>query len=295
MASRSGLLALGAVGRFVFRLGLLAAVGVAVVAAYVAVIEPWHTTWGATSDEIRARWPGDDQATDTTYVTTRAVTIDAAPEAVWPWLVQVGQGRGGLYSYEVLENLVGCDLHNASRIHPEWQKLQVGDVVRPVPERWMGLASTPKWTVTEVEPNAALVLSGFAAFVLEPSGPRSTRLVVHGRARSALAAQEPFSFVMIRRMMLGIKERAEGTRPPAILDVFEAVVWLALFVTSIIAAVWVLLRADWRPAFGLLVTSVAAFLLVLFARPPLGLAVLVTVITVLLLEIVRRTEEKASV
>ncbi len=281
--------------RVVLRLGLLAAVGLAAVLAYLAVIEPWQTTWGATSDEVRARWPGDDQASNAEYLTTRAVTIDAAPEAVWPWLVQMGQGRGGLYSYELLENLVGCDLHNANRIHPEWQKLEVGDVVRPVPEGWMGLASTPKWTVTEIEPNGVLVLSGFATFVLEPSGPRSTRLVVHGRAPSALAAQEPFSFIMIRRMMLGIKERAEGRRHPAILDAFEAMLWLALFVTSLVASVWVLLRADWRPAFGLLVASVATLLLVLFARPPLGLAVLVTVIMVLLLEVVRRTEEKASV
>jgi hypothetical protein len=123
----------------------------------------------------------------------------------------MGQGRGGLYSYEVLENLAGSDLHNADRIHPEWQHLAVGDVIRPVPEGYLGLADSPTYTVAAIEPNRAVVFQGWAAFILEPVDQQTTRLIVRSRGASPLASMEPFNFIMGRRTMLGIKECAEGT------------------------------------------------------------------------------------
>ncbi|WP_265522861.1 SRPBCC family protein [Oerskovia flava] len=178
-------------------------------------------TWGARGDEPVAPLPGDVLVPAPEVVATRAVSIAAPPEAVWPWVVQLGQGRGGFYSYTALENLVGCDIHNAARIEPRWQTLDVGDEVRLHPEVALRVA--------RVDPGAALVLQGAVpvgekpapydftwAFVLRPTADGGTRLVVrerYGYARrwAALVVQpvQLVSLVMSVRMLRGIKDRAE--------------------------------------------------------------------------------------
>ena len=87
--------------------------------------------WGATTAELQRPLPGDDLVPHSRAGYTQAITIRAPVAAVWPWLVQIGQGRGGFYSYEGLENLVGCDIHNAERVLPEFQILASGDLLRP--------------------------------------------------------------------------------------------------------------------------------------------------------------------
>lgn len=183
-------------------------------------------SWGATSDECRAPMPGDDLVVGPRLQSTRAVTIDAPPEAVWPWLVQIGHGRGGLYSYDGLENLVGCDIHSADRILQEHQDLRAGDVVRLGPEGY------PAFRVVESAPPNALVLAAQAPagdgdgpapaasswqWELRPAGGgRSTRLLV--RQRTAYPRRqaplwrlvEPVSFVMEKQMLRGLKARAEA-------------------------------------------------------------------------------------
>ena len=104
-------------------------VGVAV-AAYPALLRTRCLTWGATSDEINRQMPGDDLVPDPDLVATRAVTIAAPPHAIWPWLVQMGSGRGGVYTYDWIENLFGLGMHSASEILPQFQDLDVGDVLR---------------------------------------------------------------------------------------------------------------------------------------------------------------------
>jgi hypothetical protein len=89
-------------------------------------------TWGASDDEIKAVLPGDEFVSAHTPRTTRAVTIDAPISAVWPWLAQIGEDRGGFYSYSVLERAVGAHIENTNTIHPEWQDVHVGDTV------WLG-------------------------------------------------------------------------------------------------------------------------------------------------------------
>jgi hypothetical protein len=147
-----------------------------------------------------------------------AVTIDAAPEYIWPWLVQIGYQRGGLYSYDWLDRLFGyLDRPSATRILPEFQHLAAGDVIP--------LGRGPSWPVAVVEPNRALVLDmrsmgGFDwiwQFGVYPIDERRTRLVsrscVRTRtvwARLATYAIEPAGFVMTRRMLLGLKQRAEA-------------------------------------------------------------------------------------
>lgn len=99
-------------------------------ALYVVVARPRINQWGATKQEHQATWPGDQLVAQPSFVWTNAITIHASAAQVWPWLVQLGQGRGGLYSYDWLENLIGCDVHSSDRILPGFQhSLQVGDRV----------------------------------------------------------------------------------------------------------------------------------------------------------------------
>jgi hypothetical protein len=153
---------------------------------------------------------------------TRAMTIRADPDAIWPWIAQLGQGRGGFYSYDLFENLVGCDIHSADHIVAAWQDIAVGEQINLAPG--MGL------TVALVEAGSALVLRGGIpaptlrpspydftwAFVLLPGPGSTTRLVVRERYtyahRWVAALVEPVelvSLVMTRRMMRGIRRRAE--------------------------------------------------------------------------------------
>lgn len=177
--------------------------------------------WGATTEEVAAALPGDDLVPHPDLVSTRAITVHAAPEDVWPWVVQLGQGRGGFYSYDVLENLVGCDIHSADEVVEEWQHLAVGDRVNLAPQVALEAA--------EVIPGSALVLRGAAmpndapspydfawAFVLRPAPGGGTRLVVRERyaylRRWAVLMVEPVEWVsmlMSQKMLRGIRDRAE--------------------------------------------------------------------------------------
>lgn len=211
--------------------GALAVAGLAAVSAYAIAVRPRITRWGASEVEVRETLPGDEVVPEPKYETTRAITIDAPASAVWPWLVQMGQGRGGLYTYDWLENIVGLEMRSADRIVPEWQHLEVGDKIRLAPESY---TVDMYFLVDAIDPERALVLrtpgdpqTNFAAglpygswaFVLRPIDEHTTRLIVRWRAdyNPTLAGKlvnhyglEPAHFAMERGMLLGIKERAEG-------------------------------------------------------------------------------------
>lgn len=177
--------------------------------------------WGATGAEVRGALPGDELVSPAEVTTTRAITVGAPAAAVWPWIAQLGQGRGGFYSYDAVENLLGLDIHSAERIVPEWQSVEVGMQIR--------LAAEVPLTAALVEPRRALVLQGSVPMGRTPApydftwtfavaeGERgTTRLVVRERYGSRLwwarLIVEPLtvvSFVMTRRMLRGIRERAE--------------------------------------------------------------------------------------
>jgi hypothetical protein len=196
--------------------------------ALVPISRPVYLTWGSTPAELRAVLPGDELAPYWDYQVQHAVTISAAVFEVWPWLAQIGQDRAGFYSYSGLENLVGLGIRNAGRIHPEWQDVKEGDLVRAVPPGWLGgrFHGTPGWRVARVDRGRALVLDRWGAFVLLPVDEHTTRLVIRSRGRSGdgLAAAaiapvgamifEPIHFMMQHRMMLGIKARAERAEAP---------------------------------------------------------------------------------
>jgi len=194
--------------------------------AYWLVLRPWHARWGATAEEAAKPLPGDDIAAQANMVSTRAVTIRAAADKVWPWLVQMGQGRGGMYSYERLENLIGCDIHNTDRILPEFQHLEPGDVIRLGPEGY------PFYRVAAIEPGRVLVLRpgdpktkepgpGSWALVLEERKDGSTRLLARQRLLYRPTAgnfllwrvvTEPISFVMEQKMLRTIRQLAEESQ-----------------------------------------------------------------------------------
>jgi hypothetical protein len=178
---------------------------------------------GATDAEVEMDLPGDELLGGSDLAGTRAISIGARPGEVWPWIAQLGQGRGGFYSYDFLENLIGCDIHSAEDIVPEWQQVEVGSQLRLHPDIPL--------TVSIVEPGRALVLRGGVpigktappydftwAFVVRGDVDGSTRLVVRERYRY-LRRWAPFvveptqlvSFVMSRGMLRGIRRRAERT------------------------------------------------------------------------------------
>jgi hypothetical protein len=190
-------------------------------AAAIAFLRGRYLRWGATDEEANMVVAGDELLPDADLTATRAVTVRAAAAGVWPWIAQLGQGRGGFYSYDFLENLVGCDIHSADRIVPEWQAINVGDQVNLHPE--VGLL------VALVDPERVLVLRGGVpmgrtqppydftwAFILRPGPAGASRLLVRERysysRRWAPLLVEPvelISFVMSQRMLRGIRERAE--------------------------------------------------------------------------------------
>jgi hypothetical protein len=204
--------------------------GGVVLVGYATLIRPRILRWGATDQEVAEALPGDEVVAQPRYQTTHAVTIHAPAGQVWPWLVQLGQGRGGLYSYDWLENLFGLGFRSANRILPELQQLQVGDQVWLAPRD----SGMPLWyQVLDIQPPQALVLGPHGdreealaqglpwptwTFVLRELGDGSTRLIVRMRSDfkptllGLLAnkyALEPVHFAMERKMLLGIKERAE--------------------------------------------------------------------------------------
>lgn len=255
----------------VARIVALSLLLLAIFAMYGLVIRPWFLNWGATTAEMAGPWPGDELTANPAYTATRVVTVNAPASAVWPWIVQMGQGRGGLYSYEVLENLIGCDLHNADRIHPEWQDLKVGDAVRFIPEGFQGMADTPKWTVLAIEPNRALVLDGWAAWILDPVDAQTTRMIQRERPAVAVLPLEPFDFIMTRRMMLGIKERAEGGQGSWAADTTQVALWVIAAIIGISAAIGTLVRAAWQRSLVVTGLAGAVLLCLLFVQPPLWL------------------------
>jgi hypothetical protein len=194
----------------------LAVGGAAVLALYRFVIRPWHLRWGATVEEATRSMPGDELVSNPDIAFTRAVTIDAPPSAVWPWLVQMGYRRAGWYSYDRFDN-DGIHVH---RIIPELQTLGVGDV--------MLTDAGGGFRVEAIDPGRTLVLKidrasvgqdldMSCAITLDPIGEQRTRLLIRVRGKfngwvEKLWGRVLFDagdFVMMRKMLLGIKERAE--------------------------------------------------------------------------------------
>lgn len=201
---------------------------VTLVAGFLALMylaRRYYRNWGTTKMECRMHLPGDELIHEPTMTTTEGVWIDRSTAAVWPWLVQMGQDRGGLYGYQLLENSIALRHRNADRIHPEWQKLSPGDVVRIAPRGWLGLSDGVALSVVDVIEGEAIVLRGAPpnlpweavwSFHLIPHWDDRCRLLV--RTRIGLRhtgevllteAAGPITALMTRGMLRGIRRRAE--------------------------------------------------------------------------------------
>ena len=201
-----------------FAIGLGVAGSVAL-PVYYLLVRRWHARWGATDEEVQRAMPGDDLVENAWDVTTRAVTIRATPAEIWPWLLQMGYRRGGMYSNDWIDKVMGVlDEPSSWEILPEFQHLEVGDVI-PIG------GSGPDWPVKSIEPFKSLVLdirdSGVDiswSFGLCELDEEHTRFVLRIRIRLAplmqLLSFIPISdlgqFLMVRWMLLGIKARAES-------------------------------------------------------------------------------------
>jgi hypothetical protein len=190
-------------------------------------VRQWFSRWGTTREDVARVMAGDSIIARPTHTATHAVTVDAPPEDIWPWLMQMGYRRGGLYSYDWLDRLFGyLDRQSANRVLPEFQHLAVGDVIP------MGRGKG--FPVSAMDPHRALVLAdtshGFEwvwQFGLYPLDHGRTRLVSRGTQRFAntigtwvfMRMMEPAAFLMTRRMLLGVKERAEALKHARASDV----------------------------------------------------------------------------
>lgn len=191
------------------------ALGAVALGGYVRFLRPWQLRWGATDDEVVRAMPGDDMVAHPTFNATRALTIQARPEEIWPWLAQVGVTRAGWYSYDWLDNL---GRPSAERIHPEWQRMTVGDLIPVSPDGKVGM-----W-VKAVEPNRWMLWwdkQGDTTWYwgLYPPDARRTRLLTRVRMRYRWISPvilfdllvEFTDIIMMRKCLLGIKRRAERT------------------------------------------------------------------------------------
>ena len=192
---------------------------------YAKLVRPWHLRLGATEEETVKPLPGDDVKPDADVSVTHAITINAPAEKIWQWLVQIGQDRGGFFSYDWIENAFGLQARTADEIVPELQGLKVGDFVRSAHKGWLGgrFDNAAGWYVVELVPNRTLVLRdeierGSWAFILETVSECETRLIVRARGSApqnlgmkvfSYGFFEPAHFIMERKMLLTLKERAE--------------------------------------------------------------------------------------
>ena len=183
--------------------------------------------WGATDDELAHSYPGDELVPDPSWSATHAVSVEATPRAIWPWIAQIGQGRGGFYAYQKLENILGSRITNSRRILDQHQQIRVGDEIRLH-------VDTPPMTVAIADAPTSLVLYGNPAdgaegmdvtsswaLLLFAEAAGTTRFVSRTRyqhaddRRSRLAGGplllEPVSFVMERKMLKVVKALAEST------------------------------------------------------------------------------------
>jgi hypothetical protein len=238
------------------------------------VIRPALLRWGASAEEVSRSMPGDMNG----MRWTRAITIAATPEQIWPWLVQWGQGRGGWYSYDWLENVFGFDIHTANQILPEFQNPAVGDPICMAPGfcpnvsvvepyQWFGwLASDPQG-----KPMYSFIFGIF------PVDGAHSRLVVResfslaGMPPAAVTAIEIPDVVMEQKSLDTVKRRVEGLPQSVFTTPYEIVVWIAALVIGVMAAVQFVTRKAWKKPLAVGLASVVVLLVLTFLFPPLWL------------------------
>jgi hypothetical protein len=260
--------------RFFAGLGVMLVI---LILGYLA-IRPWHLRWGATDIEVSQAMPGDLEHIGW----TRAVTIEATPEEIWPWLVQWGQGRGGWYSYDWLENLFGFDIHTADRILPEFQNLKVGDPIcmsRDFCPNHVTMMELNRWLSWQAADENGVPVWTFT-FGLAPIDHSRTRLIVRESfdnsfmPPAAVFVLEIPDVVMELKALNTVKDRAEGVAPSNFITALEIIVWLMALAVGLIALGSFANRRDGRQQLAIGIASVIVLLPITFLFPLLWLRIL---------------------
>jgi hypothetical protein len=257
-------------------LAALALIGL-VLAAYFVLARPYQLHWGATAEEIKRAMPGDELNSDPKFLATRAITINGTPEAIWPWLIQMGFGRAGYYGYDILENLGSPRGSNsAENILPEFQNFKVGDEVP--------ISGVAKMYFYAIQPNEYLIWYGltggtYGAFTwaLYPIDSAHTRLVSRIRwsyhwTQPGILALDLFSefsdHIAVREILQGVKGRVEGSSKSMAQANVEFAIYVISFLVFIAALIMILLRPlTWRGWLTGLLTGIA-WLVVWYAPVP---------------------------
>jgi hypothetical protein len=269
-----------------------------ILAAFYAVVRPWYVHWGATEAEARMTLPGDEIAPVAITQTTRAITIDASADTVWPWVAQIGQDRGGFYSFDLLENLVGCRMPTTDMLRPDKQTWNVGDKLWMYPPDRGGGSGFA--TLRTYVPGRALAFagrrmgdpvtapeSGSWAFVLQPLDAHTTRLLFRGRASAppslgALAFDrfifDPAHYVMERRTMIGVKQLAEGGSRHRWANHAQVLLWTITFIGFVMSGIGVLRRRQWQRPLAAFIASALVFQFLTLGQPPVWIGVAVVAI-----------------
>ena len=254
--------------------------------AYWFMIRPWLSRWGATEAEQHLALPADALVVAPDFDATRAVTIDARPEDIYPWLLQWGFGKAGFYGYDLLEGIGSpSGLQSADQIIPAFQSLKPGDKVL--------MNDIAYLTVRNLEPNRSILLTGdmngkpisAMTWLIVPIDANRSRLI--NRYRFVQMWNDPLlpltmitefgDTVAIRKIMLGIKDRAEGRAEPLGYQAIEIGSWLLTIIAFFAAVVLMFRWQEWRRAWMMTLLAAGGFLIVFFLYPPLWFATLLVV------------------
>jgi hypothetical protein len=259
-------------------LSVIAIIGLAFV-VYLLLIRPWQLRWGATDEEISRHMSGDELVLNPTFNATRAVTIEATPEEIWPWLVQMGYGRAGFYGYDLIENLGSKrGLHSAKSILPELQQLAVGDE--------MPISILATYVIHAMEPNQFLVWAdakeggGAFSWGLYPINESHTRLILRFRFRHSWIdwlLTDWADHVAVRKMLLGVKDRVEGRVEPMTVHNAEILLWAVAFLEFITALILIFIRQPWRRVRLVALAAEGVLFIVLFLHPPISIGILLEI------------------
>jgi hypothetical protein len=263
------------------------------------VLRPWYLHWGATTAERAMPLPGDEIVPGAATQETRAITIQAPAEGVWPWVAQTGQDRGGFYSYDLLENLVGCEMPTVDSLRPDRQQWTLGDKLWMYPSTKAGGVGYA--LLRTYDPGRALGFGTYFAgtaptgaengswsFVLQPLGDSTTRLLVRGRGapgRSLLGRAfdrsvfEPMHFAMEKRMMIGIQQLAEGGTRGRIWNHVQVMLWFVTFGMFVVGLASVFVGAVWHRKLAGTVLAAAVFQALTLGQPPIDVSILLVLIT----------------
>jgi hypothetical protein len=246
--------------------------------AFLGIYRPLHLRWGATREEMARTMPGDEIQPAPIFNATRAVTIDAPPNKIWPWLVQIGYGRAGWYGLDLLDN---GGIPSARRIIPELQGFGVGDTL-PIFPAVPPISPGAYQAVIAAEPDQYLLTKGNDdttwIWALYPIDEGHTRLIWRMRStpyewlKPTIVAQlltELVDYVAVSENMLGIKERVEGWATPAYRLYLQAWLWLVVFIVYLVANSGIVVWRDWRRTLLVAVAAALVTIALALTRPPL--------------------------